>query len=603
MYKSIGITAVLTCTSVLAEAQSVSWVGYQTDCTVFNPLAASFHDGTQWFGFEVPGENNAAYFSSLFDPQDNGIPRTVHFGDFTPSFVDCSDVFTPGSNARVDSIEIESGTFNFRIDGQTLELVDGSLRVGESLSSGITTSATLNISGGTLFTARGLSAGDGFPNRSDGTINVFGSETLLDVQGFVWVGGNGHTGVLEVSDGSEFRVAPSPLITPVNGRQGAISISSGSTENDDRFIVRGQGTRFVSSVDIFLGDRMELRSGSATEAGIIFVHNSAPGHTARLIIDGIGTTAILTEQLMVVDVSSQPAGNGRVDITNGAHLVSSIGASPSGSSGIISFGNGAGEVYVSGTNSMWTQEGLLNVGWRGDALFEITSGGLVQSRDVVVARTAGSTGRVEVRGTSSSWQVDRELVIGGLRSQAGGVGQVIVSNNGAVGVGDALHVWDGSSVDLSAGGSVRVGNVAAPAQSGQLQVGDGGILSGTGTVVGDVSILGGMLEPGASPGQLSIEGDLSLATDATVVIEIDGAIAGQDHDVIDVTGDLALGGTLLSEWGDGFSPEEGSQFRIFQAGGLVSGSFFDIQSSRPDVDLNFVLDGAGGFSVAVVPEL
>ena len=53
----------------------------------------------------------------------------------------------------------------------------------------------------------------------------------------------------------------------------------------------------------------------------------------------------------------------------------------------------------------------------------------------------------------------------------------------------------------------------------------------------------GTLRPGASPGTLTIAGNLTLTPTSLLDIEIEGTGADQ-HDLIHVTGTAALGGTV-----------------------------------------------------------
>ncbi|MBP7935851.1 MAG: hypothetical protein KA354_14490 [Phycisphaerae bacterium] len=74
-------------------------------------------------------------------------------------------------------------------------------------------------------------------------------------------------------------------------------------------------------------------------------------------------------------------------------VTSKKGSSASGTSGIIGQQtNGSGEVVVSGSGSLWQQDGKLGVGWRSSGTLTITNRGRVESVGGVIGRVAGTSG-------------------------------------------------------------------------------------------------------------------------------------------------------------------------------------------------------------------
>jgi len=71
----------------------------------------------------------------------------------------------------------------------------------------------------------------------------------------------------------------------------------------------------------------------------------------------------------------------------------------------------------------------------------------------------------------------------------------------------------------------------------------GGLLEGNGTITTDVTQSGGTIAPGASIGELTIDGDLDHI-DGVLSFELQGTPTGVAHDVLNVTGDLPRGGLL-----------------------------------------------------------
>lgn len=100
----------------------------------------------------------------------------------------------------------------------------------------------------------------------------------------------------------------------------------------------------------------------------------------------------------------------------------------------------------------------------------------------------------------------------------------------------------------------------------------GGQIRGTGTIVGTVNLNGGVMNPGDSPGTLTIDGDLTIASNGLIDIELAGLDPGNEHDVVDVTGTAALSGTLRLLPINGYIPQIGDSFIVLTADN-VTGMF------------------------------
>ncbi|MGY8958743.1 MAG: integrin alpha, partial [Alphaproteobacteria bacterium] len=122
----------------------------------------------------------------------------------------------------------------------------------------------------------------------------------------------------------------------------------------------------------------------------------------------------------------------------------------------------------------------------------------------------------------------------------------------------------GSTVDVSSGGTVAI--------------------AGTGTF--DVQ---GTLFAGLSPGSMHVEGDFSFASTSFYEFELGGLTPGvhDGHDLLTVSSEFALGGTVNTVEFGGFEVSEGDSFNVINAGTL-SGSFHEINDL--DVGGGVVLD-------------
>ncbi|QDS99440.1 DUF1559 domain-containing protein [Adhaeretor mobilis] len=156
--------------------------------------------------------------------------------------------------------------------------------------------------------------------------------------------------------------------------------------------------------------------------------------------------------------------------------------------------------------------------------------------------------------------------------------------DGTLEVGFEAKIMAADSTNVAAGGNLQLnlGRVETP----QLSVNAGGQLTGNGLITGNVVVGDGfpsanpaVLSPGFSPGLIEIDGDLELQSDAETVIEISG-VAGNPHDMIVVSGDAALDGTLQIAAIDGYTPSAGDQFTVLMSGDLDNTVFANVEAAR-----------------------
>jgi hypothetical protein len=77
---------------------------------------------------------------------------------------------------------------------------------------------------------------------------------------------------------------------------------------------------------------------------------------------------------------------------------------------------------------------------------------------------------------------------------------------------------------------------------------------------------GGQISPGLSPGFIEIDGSYEQSEGGVLKMEIAGLGDGE-FDVLNVTGDAALGGTLEVHMLDGFLPHAGDSIDFLLVGG------------------------------------
>ena len=101
----------------------------------------------------------------------------------------------------------------------------------------------------------------------------------------------------------------------------------------------------------------------------------------------------------------------------------------------------------------------------------------------------------------------------------------------------------------------------------------GGVLRGAGQVNGSITNTSGSVEPGASPGILSVTGNYSQGPGGTLAVEIGGTTAGTEYDQLAVDGTASLDGTLAITTTGGFDPALTDTFDVVTSDGALSGTF------------------------------
>ena len=233
----------------------------------------------------------------------------------------------------------------------------------------------------------------------------------------------------------------------------------------------------------------------------------------------------------------------------------------------------------------------------------VTNGGSVSSAAASIGKLSGSTGTVTVAGAGSTWTISGRLGVGvdATAGTEGGTGVVRIQTGGTVNVTQEIVVGDSvpGSMDqlFLEGGTLSTPEIDFLAAfkpffwtSGTLHVG---------TYHGNIIVPnGGGLAPGNSAGSTLILGDYSQgAPDAALEIEIGGTASGSQYDVVNVSGNVFLGGNLHLAMLNGFMPGPANTFAILQATGNFSGAFANAANGQRLL----TNDGLGSFIVNYGP--
>lgn len=194
-----------------------------------------------------------------------------------------------------------------------------------------------------------------------------------------------------------------------------------------------------------------------------------------------------------------------------------------------------------------------------------------------VSAPAGATvsaagGRLELGTAASqvSLQGDQHIGSGGTLALRDADAALIAGNTTLA--GGALEVVGPTAAKLE-GQLSGFGKVHGPLQNngfvsalgGQIEL--TGEVSGVGGYAGDI-LLSGLFRPGRSPTFVTFQDGMTLASSATLEIELGGLLPGFEHDAIDVLGTARLDGALTVALIDGFGLDFGQTFDILRAGEL-----------------------------------
>lgn len=162
---------------------------------------------------------------------------------------------------------------------------------------------------------------------------------------------------------------------------------------------------------------------------------------------------------------------------------------------------------------------------------------------------------------------------------------------GVLALGAGALISGSSRIAIAAGATLDV--TAAPLTLGAAQT-----LSGNGTVVGDVLVLG-TLSPGNSVGTLHFNDNLTLDSSATVVMELASLTA---FDILNgAGGDLTFGGTLEIHFLGDYTPGINDAFQLFTGFASYHGNFSSVVFADPGYSGTFDTE-TNNLIITAVPE-
>jgi autotransporter-associated beta strand protein len=460
-----------------------------------------------------------------------------------------SGVLSSAGNIQVAAAAGQSGTL--ALDGASARITQAgssTLEVGNGTSGTAVLNLSPTSSGATFDTGTGQ-----MTISKTGTVNIgnpaggsFG--TTFNANGNVTIDG----GVLTRNGGSAFNLAAGKTMTVQNGGRASFTYTNDYTTANATYNITGSGSKIEASSDLSIGagSQVNVSSGGAFVSGnFMDVHANA-----TLTVDGASSS--VTEKNQSVWGIGAPAN---VTFSNGAtgDLEGEVDLAPgavSGSSATLNVQSGA-TVGV-GTLALVADDssGLsatININGAGSSLNQNIPG--LISSTITVGNSVSSPAAINI-GTTAG---------GG--SLTTGTGLVTINRTGSVTVGNGANAGTlnvSGPIIVNAGGSLTINSGSVATISGAYfgtAIGGGG---------GQVNF-GSSINPGYGVGNAAnatFGGNVALASTAGLNIEIGGTTSGTQFDHVNVTGQLALSGTLTVSLINGFTPVAGNSFHILDWG-------------------------------------
>jgi autotransporter-associated beta strand protein len=444
-----------------------------------------------------------------------------------------------GALGVTQSITVNAGaTLDFADFTAAVRNLQGAGSVVTGVAPGTTLSLSVDPAGSSEFS--GVISGAGAVNvTGSGTMilsgaNTYGNGTTIAGGTTLQLGNGGAAGSIvgNVSDGGTLAFNRSDTYT----FDGVISGPDGAVAQN------GAGTTILTANNSYA-------SGTTINAGTLQLGN---GGTTGSISGGVvdnGTFAI--------NRSDAFAFNG---VISGTGAFQQLGVGTTTLTAVQTYQGSttisAGVLALTGTASIAASSGVV-----ANAKFDIS--GLAAGTSITNL-SGGSAGTVALGNNTLT-----------VTNAAGTFAGVISGGGGLVKQGASLFTLSGANdytgATTVAGGNLRVNGSVASA----VNVQSGATLSGTGSVGGLVTVQsGGTLSAGQSPGTITL-GALNLNAGSTSVFELGspGVVGGPTNDLVNVTGNLTLGGTLSVN-----APSAG-YYRLFNYGTLTPSNFATITGS------------------------
>ncbi|WP_442793485.1 autotransporter outer membrane beta-barrel domain-containing protein [Paraburkholderia sp. HP33-1] len=434
-------------------------------------------------------------------------------------------------------------------------------------------------------------------------------------------GGGGGAGVTVTAAGETLIVSPFSSVTGGNGGQGGDSFNGlwtgggGGGGGDGIDVIGSAGTTIYNEGTITGGSGGSAVRGGGAGAG------GAGISGANLAITNFGTIAgglagnsgaqadaiYFTGGVNTLTLETGSTTSGAIELGTGG-VSATISAANTGItlgsniqlddanaalairndnnlnvSGIIS---GSGSVTVSGTGTL-TLSGVNS--YSGETTISSGTLALSGAGSIALSSDVLDNGTLDISGTNSGASVQNlsgsgTVALGSqtltLTNASGTFSGAFTGTGSLIKEGTGTLILDGNSASFAgtteiAAGLLEVGDIdnSQAVLGGNVTVDADGTLRGHGTVTGDVSN-SGTVAPGGSVGTLTIGGNYTQASNATLSIEVSPTAASK----LVVNGSATLNGVLAITYDPGtYSP--GSKYTLVSASNGISGEFSSVTTT------------------------
>jgi autotransporter-associated beta strand protein len=629
---SLGMNAFVSPSAVTLVGGTSTTVSFTGSGATFNTTSIT-GDGTSSHITFQPSNNSQVALNGT--AESNGSRISVNFsgqGTLTTNGATIGDLnagsptattsltnsltLTNSTSANSSYAGQVTGGGSFVVSGGSLTLTNSS----NSFSSGVTVNTgasfiipSMNCMGSGTLTLAGGTFAPSSPITTSQSTSVTASSTL-NASGGAFT----HTGTLTGSGGATLGTSGTVSLNTLSCSSGTFTVS-GNLSGSQALTAQGGGTVVLSGSNSYTGGTViasstTLSVGSASNIG---------GGSAALTLSGgtLQTTGAITSSGAFGVTSSSTLNASGGAFTHTGTLTGSGGATLS-SSGTVSLntlscssgtftvsGNlsgsqtltaqDGGTVVLSGTNSYTggtviasattlSIGSVSNIGGSGAAL--TLSGGTLQTSGAVTSSGAigvtssstidGSGGAATFTGTLTGSDTSTLTCSGTVSLNTVTLPSGTFTISGPLGGSQAFTKAGGGTLIMnSANTYTQLTTIAAgtltfssASTAGPVTVASGATFNGVGTIGGTLTLNGGTLQPGNSPGTMVITGDFDV-TDPASIIAIEVTDTGQTS-LLDITGSADLNGNgVLQFTADAGTYMKGMSFTFLTASGGVNGKF------------------------------
>ena len=498
------------------------------------------------------------------------------------------DIAATNGGARIQSL---SGSGAVLLGGQTLTLTNardsfgggihgsGGLAIagGSAMLTGVNTySGATSIAGGARLALGGSGSILGSAVQDDGVLDLTAAAGKVGIKslagsGSVLLGGQGLT--LTQADGRfGGTLSGSGGVTIAGGKQ---ALSGTNTYSGGTVVAKGATLRIDSDANLgAAGGRLTLDGGT--------LQTSTTMTSARAVTLTAQTGTFDTEgAASVVTLDGNIGGDGRL-VKEGAGTLVLAGDNAGGQGSANKKGDGW-------TGGLTINDGLVKVtnayglGW--GSVLTFNAGTIVATVDIATGQDIRMGGKASIDTEANTVTT----LAGNLLSAGSGYDCFTKTGLGTLNVTGAANI---ASTCVMQGKLLANGTF-----SSKVTVAQGATLGGSGTIKGDV-LVRGTLSPGNSPGMLTADSNITMATGSTYKEDIGGTVQASSASPVGAAGYYSYlnvvngkrfvieqGATLAPTLKDLYSPTEsgygsapltpqlGQTFRIVSAEGGIVGRF------------------------------